>query len=408
MLTAYFPPEIGSASHLFFELGQKLVEKGHEVRVITGFPRYNVNVKNLPQKYRAPLYLKEKIGKLEVIRLKTLSLPRAVPLLRGIDQFVTSFIFLIGGIFLRGNLFDLILVYSPPLPLGLTAFLLGKLKRRPFILNVQDLFPQSAIDLGLLRNRFLIRIFESLERWIYRKASLVTVHSEGNRRHVLSKGITPRKVAVVPNWVDTEAIRPGERCNGFRTKFGFHDEFIISFAGVIGRAQDLDTVIDCAYYLRGRPSLLFLLIGEGSEKERLQAKVSRLALENVKFLPMQPRETYASILQASDVCLVTLRREVKTPVVPSKLLGIMAAGRPVIASVPLRGDAPEIIQEARCGLCVEPENPKRFAEAILLMVRHSSKAKEWGRNGRRYAEAHFSLENCANLYESSGKEILYG
>lgn len=399
IITAYFPPEIGSASFLFFELGQELVRRGHKVTVLTGFPKYNVDSKNLPLKYKKHLYLKKEISGMKVIRLKTLNFPRYIPIARGIDQFLTSFIFLIGGLALRKNSFDRILVYSPPLPLGLTAFILSKFKKHPFIFNVQDIFPQSAIDLGILKNSVLIKLFNKLERFIYKKASMVTVHSEGNRNYVISKGILPSKVKVIPNWVDTDVIKPGERINGFRREFGLDNQFIISFAGIIGYSQDLDTVINAAEYLKDYKNLLFLLIGDGVEKERLQQKAISLGLNNVRFIPMQPKEKYPFLLAASDVCLVTLRKKVKTPVVPSKLLGIMSASRPAIASLNLEGDVPKIINEAKCGICVEPENSQGLADAILRIYKNPLVAEEFGRNGRRYAEEHFSLRKCVEIYE---------
>lgn len=400
MLTAYFPPEIGSAAFLFHELGQKMVQRGHQVTVLTGFPKYNIDAKNLPAKYNHRLYLKEEFQGMNILRLKTLSLPRYIPIARGIDQFLASLIFLIGGLALKKNSFDRILVYSPPLPLGIAAFILSKFKKHPFIFNVQDIFPQSAIDLGVLKNKVLIKLFKKLECFIYKKAFTVTVHSEGNRNYVISKGIPSHRVKVIPNWVDTDAIKPAEPHNGFRREFGLNNKFIISFAGVMGYAQDLDTVIATAEALKDDKDLLFLLVGDGVEKPRLQQKAISLGLDNVRFLPLQPKDKYPHILAASDICLVTLRKEVKTPVVPSKLLGIMSAARPVIASLDLEGDAPKIINEAKCGICIEPENPQRLREAILKIYKNPSIREEFGKNGRRYAEKKFSLTRCAQMYES--------
>jgi colanic acid biosynthesis glycosyl transferase WcaI len=321
---------------------------------------------------------------------------------RALWQFGGALAFFLAGLALPSH--DVAIVYSPPLPLGLTAWGLKKLRGIPFILNVQDLFPQSIIDLGLLRNRWLIRFFEAMERFVYQQANAITVHSEGNRQHIARKlGIEKaEKVRVIPNWVDTRFIQPGPRVNWFREEYNLGNAFIVSFAGVLGYSQDLDIVLEAARILKDenpQSDILFLIVGDGVERPRLKAKVHQMGLDNVRFLPMQPREKYPAVLHASDIGLVTLHAEVRTPVVPSKILSIMAAGRPVVAAMNLDGDGPRLIAEARCGLCVPPEDPQALAEAVLKLYHDPSLRQELGRNGRRYAEEHLSLEACVGRYE---------
>lgn len=402
LLTNYFPPEIGSASHLFYDLSKSLVKKGYKVTVVTGFPRYHVsaNIDN----YEGKFYLSEVLEGICVIRLKTSFFPRSLPVFRGVDFIITSLVLFFGG--LISGRHDAILVYSPPLPLALIAYCLSRLKGIPLLVNVQDLFPQSIIDLGLLKNRFLIYILEGLERFLYGRATYITVHSDGNREHVIKKGACPDKVLVVPNWVDTETLRPAEKVNGFRKEHGLDSQFLVSFAGVMGYSQDLDTVIEAASLLRSYKDILFVLIGDGVAREGLERKVKALGLNNVRFLPMQSRDKYPSILQASDVCLVTLWKKVATPVVPSKLLSIMACGRAVVGSLPLHGDAPRIIMESSCGLCIEPENPNKLARAVLHLYKNPAEVRAFGIKGRDYAVKHFSLETCTQKYEELFKEAV--
>lgn len=184
LVSSYFPPENGSASHLFYEIGSKLASWGHEVEVLTGFPSYHVDRNRLDPKYRKGLIFEEEMAGMRVLRVRTLCLPRGVHVLRGLDQFISAFIFFIRGLLAKGESPDATLVYSPPLPLGLAGWALSKLKGGLFILNVQDLFPQSAIDLGVLKNPWLIGGLRRLERFIYRRADLVTVHSVGNSRTI--------------------------------------------------------------------------------------------------------------------------------------------------------------------------------------------------------------------------------
>ena len=402
LISAFFPPEVGSAAHLFYELGQALNSRGHEVTVLTGLPRYHV-VDQGQRSRRRPLIWETYHG-LRVLRVFNLDVPWDLPVLRGIDQMVSAFSTGLAGAFLPD--FDAALVYSPPLPLALAALGLCRLRRRPLVVNLQDLFPQSAIDLGVLKDPYLIRIFRKMESFLYRRAQLITVHSPGNQSHVLAAGGDPEKIRVVPNWVDTEAIRPAPRQNRLREKLGLGRHFIVSFAGIMGYSQDLDTVLQSAARLKDRPDIVFLLVGDGVEKARLleTAKAQRLA--NVRFLAMRPKEEYPEVLAASDVCLATLRKQVRTPVVPSKILSIMAAGRAVLASLPLEGDAPRLIEEAGCGVCLPPGDPEALARAVLHLYGHPELLEEMGARGRAYAVEHHSLARCVDRLEASLAEVL--
>jgi len=394
LITNYFPPEIGAASHLFYDLARGLVERGYEVKVVTGFPRYNMKKEEIPERYRRRLHLEEDMNGIEVLRIRTIPFPQQVPVARGLDHFFVAGTYFIRSLVLGGQ--DLILIYSPPLTLGLTAYLLSRVKGVPFVANVQDLFPQNAVDLGILKNPLLIRMFEGMESFIYRKASAVTVHSRRNREHVRERG--GRNVVVMPNMVDTEFIRPMEKDNSFREEHGLGDKFIVSFAGTLGYSQDLDVVLEAAKILEGYREILFLIVGGGVEKERLVEKAESMQLDNVKFLPMQPKERYPHVLAASDVSLVTLKKNVKTPVVPSKILSIMASGRPVVGCMNRKGDAPEVIEDSGSGYCIEPEEPQKLAETILKLYR-GGRTEVYGANGREYAEKNFSKEVMTERYE---------
>ncbi len=395
LISPFFPPEVGSASHLYFELGQEFRRRGHEVMVITGLPRYHVTHRG--GNHRQRLVVRERYEGLQVWRVFNLDIPWNVPLLRGLDQFVFALSAGLAGILLPG--FDAALVYSPPLPLALAALGLCRLRRRPLVVNVQDLFPQSAVDLGVLKNPFLIRAFRSMERFLYRFADRVVVHSEGNRKHVRRNGAAPGKVTVVPNWIDPEVVKPGRPDNWVRAELGLNGRFVASFAGVMGYSQDLATVLECARLLSGHPEIAFLLVGDGVEKPRLMAMAQEHGLKNVHFLPMQPKERYPDILAASDVCLATLRKEVKTPVVPSKILSIMAAGRPVLASLPLEGAAPQLIAQAGCGVVIPPQEPDTMARTILELYHDAEGRRRMGQRGRQYAEQHLSVAVVAGQFE---------
>lgn len=404
MLTNYFPPEIGGAAHLFYELAASLSDRGHQVTVVTGFPRYNV--KTVYPKYRGRLLFEEHMNGIRVLRVRTVPLPKGNKIARGLDHFAVAAVFALRGLFSGAQ--DVGLVYSPPLPLGLSAWLLSRLRGMPFVVNVQDLFPREAVELGLMTNSTLIRVFEAIESFVYRSAGHIAVHSPGNLDHILIHGGHPRQASIVYNWVDTQHIFPQERDNHFARQHDLDGCFVISYAGTMGWCQDMHTIIRTAALLQDYHDILFLLVGDGVEKEKAQQKATELGLANIKWLPMQPREVYPQILAASDVSMINLNENLLTPVVPSKLLNIMAAGRPVVASLPLDGDAPRIIEQAQAGLCVAPNNTQALVSALLRFYRDPALRERCGTNGRRYAEAHFSRKICVQQYEKIFTDLLHG
>lgn len=406
LLTSYFPPDTGSAAHLFHEFGKALVERGYRVTVLTGFPGYHAQ--GPLDCYRGRAWMREQIDGIDVVRVWAPRVKRDHPLGRALWQLSLAAVLSAAGMLAARH--EVAVAYSPPLPFGLTAWFLRSIYGMPFILNVQDLFPQSVIDLGMLTNPRMIRAAEGLERFLYRRANAIVVHSEGNRRHVIEKGAQPERVSVIPNWTDTEFIRPGERMNGFRLEHNMGDVFIVSFAGILGHSQDLDVVLEAAQLTSEGPRpteapMLWLIVGDGVARSRIQEKARAMGLDHVRFLPMQSRATYPSVLAASDVCLATLHRRVRTPVVPSKILSIMAAGRPVVAALNLDGDAPRLVAEAQCGLCVPAGDARALADAVLRLHRDEALRAELGHNGRRYAEQHLSVSVCAAQYEAVFRRV---
>ncbi|NQU17441.1 MAG: glycosyltransferase family 4 protein [Candidatus Saganbacteria bacterium] len=396
LLTNYFFPEVGAASHLFFELAEGLVEKGHQVTVLTGFPRYNIT--SVEDKYKGKWLVDENYRGIKIARIKIPSISRgAIPVLRGIEHLLISLLLLLRGIFLERH--DLMLIYSPPLTLGLTGIVLRFIKKMPFIFNVQDLFPQSAIDLGVMKKGITIRFFQKLEKFIYKKADYITVHSNGNREHILLKNDKAEKIKTIHNWLNTSFITKGEKNNDFSREFGLSDKFIVSFAGTMGYSQDMKVIVEAARILKDKKDILFILVGGGMAFLKVVQLVEEYNLKNIKFIPMQPRHRYPLVLNSSDISLVTLKKEVMTPTIPSKILSIMASCKPLVASMNLDGDAPKIIKESNSGLVVTAGDAKAMASAILKLYSNPLLCRQMGGNGRAYVEAHFSLSLSLSQYQ---------
>ncbi len=396
LITINYPPEIGGAPHLIHELALRLQERGHQVTVLTGYPRYNLQA--IPAQYQRGLWMHEMWDGICVRRVRIPSLPRTSKIARGVQHFI--FGLWLAALTSLSPRADAVLVFSPPLPLPWLVCMVGKIRRMPVVVNIQDLFPRQAVELGMLTNPLLIRLFESMERHIYRLAPAITVHSPGNQAHVIQQGGQPERVHVIYNWVNTEHIRPAQRNNGFARQYGLEDRFVVSYAGTMGWAQDMGTIIASAASLRDHPDILFLLVGDGVEKEKARVRGIESGLNNILWLPMQPWSVYPEILAASDISLINLHPELHTPVVPSKLLSIMAAGRPVVASLPPESDARQIVTEANCGTCVEAGDGEALARAILNLYSDRSLGREMGQRGRAYAEAHFSCRACVNQMET--------
>jgi glycosyltransferase involved in cell wall biosynthesis len=265
------------------------------------------------------------------------------------------------------------------------------------VVNVQDLFPQNAIDMGLLKNRALIRCFEWIENYVYRKADGLIVMSEGNREFVADRGAALERVHVVPNWVDTKSIRPGKRLNDFRREHNLGDKFVVLFGGTMGWSQGLDVVVEAARLCQQDQDIVWVLVGEGIEKTRLMESASDLL--NIQFLPMQSKEKYPEVLAASDVCLVTLHPDVATPAVPSKISTIMAAGRPVVAAFPA-GDATRLIRGANCGVVVAPGDATALAQAVVRLRSAQGAREEMGASGRTHVSEKLSRESSTEGFEA--------
>lgn len=402
LITDSYPPEIRSASALMAEMAQDFRARGFAVGVLTSTPRYNLS--RWPFAGRKRFFYRETIAGINVLRVHTLPLHNVGHLRRGIGQLLLPAIFTLPCFFLGKA--EAAVVYSPPLTLGLAAYLMKMLRGTRFILNVQDIFPQNAIDLGALRNPLVVAAFRKLEKFVYRHAEFITVHSGANRRALIAAGVDAGKIRVIHNWIDTSAYlgKPGPP--PLRDPEALRGRFTVLFAGVMGYAQDLDIVLAAAEILRERKDILFLLVGDGPCRLQLEEKARAAGLANVLFHPFVQLERYPDLARAADCGLVTLQPAMKTPVVPSKILGYMAAAIPVIGCLNPESEAIDIIEESGAGFARSIRTPNEIAEKIRLLADDRELAKKMGRDGREYVRANFSPDACLAEYERILNRIL--
>ena len=399
LLSDSYPPEVRSSAILMKELADGLVKLGHCVSVCTLLPKYNLVCK-LDKNNQ---FLSSNIENgVRVIRLNSLPIHNTSMWVRGIGELTLPAIFSAGSLIAKKP--DIIAIYSPPLPLGLAAAFMKILRGTPFLLNVQDLFPQNIIDVGKMRNPAIVGFFKGMERLIYSLAQKITVHSESNRDFLLKeRGVCSSKVEIIHNWVDTDLPLKYSLMD-FRRKWGIKDKFILFFGGVMGHTQGLEMVLEVAESLKNVKDIIFLLVGDGSARANLEQIVEQRNLSNVLFKPFISPQEYWSLLNEIDVGLLTLSAKVKTPVVPSKFLGYMAASKPYIASLNKESDAIRMTQDSKAGIYVRAGDAMRFKDAILTLFNNKNLVKVMGRNGRKYVVNNFSKDICIAKYENILKQ----
>ena len=402
LLTNTYPPEIGGAANLCLELAQVLTQRGHLIKVVTRFPR-NLPKELLPNTSKKMLQ-REKRLEGEVIRIYIPKINRKIPFVRELDNLL-HMIMLAWASFKSGPV-DVVMTSSPPLVMGYAAVIIGIIKKAKVVFNVQDIFPQNLVDLGILTNKYLIALSRFLEKDLYRKADWITVMSEGNREIIAKTSRTPDKISTVENWIDINYIIPEKKENGIRLEYGLSNRFVLFFGGAITDSQDMEIILLSAKILENYKDIVFLLAGNGPKYEYTIRRKHDLGLRNVLIIPVQPREKYVKLLAASDVGIVTLNPLVATPTVPSKIKSIMAAARPVLASLPLAGDAPKLIWAAKCGIVVAAGDTRSFCSAILKLYKDPELCQEYGNSGRYYVVDHLSALSGAKAYEEIFSSLL--
>lgn len=411
LLTLVFAPDGVSTAVLMTELAQELQQAGHEVTVLTTTPHYNVEPEARARQPLTPhwgrwLYRSE----LDGIRVYHAAIPVKGDRVgaRLLDYLRFHAISTLAGLFAVGR-YDLLLVPSPPLTIGVSAWLLGLLRRVPFLYNVQEIYPDVAVSLGVLRNRTVIRAFEVLERWIYGRARAITVISEWFRRRLLAKGVPAAKLTVIPNFVDTDFVQPQPRCaratNAFARRHDLVDNFVVLYAGNIGLTQGFETILAAAQRLAHLPDLRFVIVGDGTRRAWLAEQLTAQALPNVCLLPYQARSVVPQIYAAADLCLVPLKRGTAQETFPSKIYTIMAAGRPVIAAADPDSELAWVVDHAGCGWAVPPDDATALADAIATAYAEQATLPAKGQNGRAYVEANHSRQAVARRYDELIRQI---
>ncbi|MBF0343511.1 MAG: glycosyltransferase family 4 protein [Nitrospirae bacterium] len=378
------------------ELAEDLNDRGHDVVVVTAYPQHNLS----PDNRYHPFDTVSNENNIKVLRIKTLPSHMINYFVRGISHIVLPFIFLRSIKQHINQKIDIVIVYSPPLSLSIVGSRLKKLLKARFILNVQDIFPQNAIDLGILKNRLVISFFEHIEANAYSIADNIVVHSESNSDFLRNKKNVPHdKITTIYNWIDIAPYVKAYATGQFRKQLYLENKFVLLFAGVIGPSQGLDLLLEVAYKLRHIPDICFLIVGDGMEKKRLERKIANSSISNVIFRPFVSREEYPKLVKDTDVGVVCLSNLNRTPVVPGKILGYMAASVPIVAFLNRESDGHRIIREANCGCSTISDNPLKASELVYKLYKERNKLQQYGENGFRFVSMNFTRAMCIDKLE---------
>jgi len=404
-LTMYYQPDSAATGILMAELAEELALHGHDVRVITSMPHYSTN--SIWPEYKGKWFKRERQGQILIHRVWSyvpMHKDRLLP--RFFSYLSFTLLSALAGLLMPRP--DVIVTPSPSPPLtnGISAYLLGKLRGVPFVANIQDIYPDVAIRMGVMKNPAAIAGYKKLEQFVYAHARAITVISEGFRSNLSAKGVPSDKISVIPNFIDAAFVTPHPRHNSFSAAQKWDDKFVVLFAGNVGMSQGLDTVLEAAGLLRDTPNLLFAIVGNGASKPALLAQAETMGLQNIQFLPYQDYAQVPAMYSSADIGLIPLRRGFSSDSVPSKLFTIMGVARPVIASVDAHSETADVIHAGKCGICLEPEDPEALADAILTLYKDKAAAAEMGRRGRQYVEAHYTRTSVAREYEAIFARLL--
>ena len=397
MLSQYFYPEVGATQTRVYEFAKYLAQKGHRVTVIAEFPNHPTGI--IPNEYKGKFFEKEILDGFEVLRVWVLASPKKGALRRIAFYISYMSMAIIGGLLTKKR-YDVVFATSPPLFVGISGYVLSKLKRAKFVFDIRDLWPEVAIALGELSNQKIIRFAEKVELFLYENSSAIVAVTEGFIKHISNLGIESGRLHHIPNGTIPEIFDPADIDIHLKARLGLEGKFIVTFAGNHGIAQGLNTIIESAKQLQEHSDIVFFFIGEGPVKQSLIDLKEKYQLSNVIFHPQVPLDQIAKYINMSDILLVPLKKdEVFHTFIPSKMFDFMCCAKPIILSVD--GEARQILEyKAKAGKFVPPEDSTALSEIILCLRNNPKLRSEYGRNGREFVLKEYLREQQAQILES--------
>ena len=392
VLNQYYWPGVEATAHLLTELCEGLADE-YEVRVVTGIlhghedePRRTVR------------------NGVEIVRVPSTSFERSKLAARATNYL--TYLSRALGQALRGPRPDVVLCMTDPPMVGDIGLVVARRFRAPLLVISEDVFPEIALELKRLENPLLIGLLRGLVGLYLERADRIVAIGETMRRRLEEKGAKPGRLSVIPNWVDTNAITPQPRDNAWARKRRLRDRFVVMHSGNVGHAQNLDCLVRATTFLRDLDDLSVLVVGFGARYEELVQLTKRLETDAVRFLPYQPREVLAQSLGSADVHVVGLSSGLSGYVVPSRLYGILSAGRPVIVAADPESETAQVVESVGCGVVIPPGRPELLADAIRDLRERRDELDEMGARGRAYVVAEADRSVAIGRYRELLRELV--
>ncbi len=389
ILTQYFPPEVGAPQNRLYELAVRLKKKGVDITILTAIPNYPQM--EIYDGYKKKWYCYEEFDGLKVHRSWIFVRKNKSIFFRLMNYFSFVFSSIFTGWF-KLRKFDFILCESPPLFLGITAYILKRLKKSKLIFNVSDLWPESAEKLGLVKNKFFLKLSTRLEEFTYKHSELITGQTQGIVNNI-SERFPDKKIFWLKNGVDPDFYCPDKIKDNWRKKNAFKDnDLIFLYAGILGYAQGLEVILKAAFRLKDKENIKFVFYGNGPEKEKLIKTKTELNLKNIYFYDPVPKSDLPYIIKGIDAAIIPLKRlELFKGAIPSKIFENLAMKKPILLGI--EGEAKELlIDEGKCGLAFIPEDDNDLFEKILTLYNSRNLIDELGENGRKYVSKNFNRD----------------
>ncbi|MBI5960528.1 MAG: glycosyltransferase family 4 protein [Chloroflexi bacterium] len=381
------PREAGGTRH--YELAQHLIRNGHNFTIVASDLSYLTGQRTIEGK---GLVKEQTIDGMRVLRAYTYPALHKSFVWR-IISFLSFMLTSVWAAFRAGPV-DLVIGTSPPIFQAFSAWVVAFLRRKPFLLEIRDLWPEFAIDMGVLKNPILIRLSRWLERFLYWRATHIMVNSPAYRTYLTQKGVAESKISLIPNGVDTRMFDPALDGSAIREELGLAGKFVITYAGALGLANDLGLVLRAADGLRDDARIHFLLVGDGKERARLEEEAKKLALTNVTFAGSRPKTAIPSVLAASDACLAILQDiPMFNTTYPNKVFDYMAAGRPTLLVID--GVIRDVVEAAEGGIFIPPGNAEALIEAARDLSQNPDRGRLMGQSARAYVVEHFDRDQQA-------------
>lgn len=399
----YFPPEVNAPANRTHEHCRRWVEDGHEVTVLTGVPNHPRG--RIFPGYENRWIQEERVDGIRVIRTWMYLTPNS-----GFLRRVANYLLFAATAILaspRAGRPDVVVATSPQFFVGVAGAIIARTKRRPFVLEIRDLWPKSIVELGQLRPGPILSALEALERWLYRSAAGIVVNTRTFHDHITARGVRSDAIELVYNGIDPNLFKPRPKNEALLARHDLAGRFTVAYVGTLGLAHGLSLLIDVAERLAKRPEIQFVLIGDGADREKLEAEVARRGLENFHMLGLQPRDAMPDWIASIDVLLVMLRDlPVFETVIPSKIFEFLAQERPVILAA--RGEIRRMMDEAGGALVIDPEAPDQLVAAIEDVIARPDEAKRRAAAGRRWVEAGFLRDDLARKMSAFLERVVRG